>query len=164
MRTRRADGGTCAHTVQILRGPAAIDANPVKQAALRNEKGWNFRTTMSDAYQSRVVAHMLVAAGVRTMFPDYARGALPEDNEGLIDHVRAIDGVVVAAFFEELPAGKVRVSLRSKDTRVDVSKICGFFGGGGHPAAAGARVAGTLDEVRERVLAAIDASLRAAAE
>jgi len=91
-------------------------------------------------------------------------GALPEDNEGLIDHVRAIDGVVVAAFFEELPAGKVRVSLRSKDTRVDVSKICGLFGGGGHPAASGARVTGTLDEVRERVLAAIDVSLQAAAE
>ena len=92
-----------------------------------------------------------------------ALGALPEDNEGLIDHIRAIDGVVVAAFFEELPEGKVRVSLRSKDTRVDVSKVCGQFRGGGHPAAAGARVAGTLDDVRARVLAAIDAELSAAA-
>ena len=58
----------------------------------------------------------------------------------------------------------LRVSLRSKDIRVDVSKICGLFGGGGHPAASGARVAGSLDEVRERVLAAIDVSLQAAAE
>ena len=90
-------------------------------------------------------------------------GALPEDNEGLIDHVRAIDGVIVAAFFEELPDAKVRVSLRSKDTRVDVSKVCGQFRGGGHPAASGARVAGTLDEVRARVLAAIDAEISAAA-
>jgi ABC-type branched-subunit amino acid transport system substrate-binding protein len=43
--------------------PAAIDANPVKQAALRNEKGWNFRTTLSDSYQSRVVARVLLGRG-----------------------------------------------------------------------------------------------------
>jgi ABC-type branched-subunit amino acid transport system substrate-binding protein len=43
--------------------PGAIDANPVKQAALRNEKGWNFRTTMSDAYQTRVVARILLGRG-----------------------------------------------------------------------------------------------------
>jgi bifunctional oligoribonuclease and PAP phosphatase NrnA len=83
-------------------------------------------------------------------------GVLPEDNEGLIDHVRAIDGVVAAAFFEELDGGKVRISLRSKSPRVDVSKVCGLFGGGGHTLAAGARIAGSLDEVREKVLQAID--------
>src|SRR5256885_3949621 len=41
--------------------PTATDANPVKQAALRNEKGWNFRTTLSDSYQARVVARVLLA-------------------------------------------------------------------------------------------------------
>lgn len=89
-------------------------------------------------------------------------GALPEDNEGLIDHIRAIDSVVVAAFFEELPEGKVRVSLRSKSPKADVSKICGLFGGGGHTLAAGARVKGTLDEVREGVMSAIDRELMTA--
>ena len=66
---------------------------------------------------------------------------LPEDNEGLIDHLRAIRGVVVAVFFEELPDGKVRVSMRSKDPAADVCAICQQFGGGGHTLAAGARVA-----------------------
>lgn len=80
---------------------------------------------------------------------------LPEDNEGLIDHLRAIDGVVVAAFFEELPDGKVRISLRSKSETADVSAICQRFGGGGHKLAAGARVPGTLPEVEERILNAI---------
>ena len=83
-------------------------------------------------------------------------GALPEDNEGLIDYIRAIEGVVEAAFFEELPDQKVRISLRSKDRQIDVSKVCGQFGGGGHTLAAGARIAGSLAEVQERVLAAID--------
>ena len=77
---------------------------------------------------------------------------LPEDNEGLIDHLRAIRGVVVAVFFEELADGKVRVSMRSKDEAVDVCAICQKFGGGGHTLAAGARVRGSLAEVEEKVL------------
>jgi bifunctional oligoribonuclease and PAP phosphatase NrnA len=86
-------------------------------------------------------------------------GVLPEDNEGLIDHIRAIQGVQVAVFFEELPEGKVRVSMRSKDERVDVAKICALFGGGGHKLAAGARIKGLLADVQDRVLAAIDNAL-----
>ena len=82
-------------------------------------------------------------------------GALPEDNEGLIDHLRAIDTVIVAAFFEELPGGLIRVSLRSKTPAVDVSAICGSFGGGGHKLAAGARIRGELKAVQARVLAQI---------
>ena len=77
---------------------------------------------------------------------------LPEDNEGLIDHLRAIRGVIVAVFFEELTDGKVRVSMRSKSDAVDVCAICQKFGGGGHTLAAGARVHGTLAEVEEKVL------------
>jgi bifunctional oligoribonuclease and PAP phosphatase NrnA len=79
-------------------------------------------------------------------------GVLPEDNEGLIDHLRAIHGVIVAVFFEELDDGKVRVSMRSKTNAVDVCAICQKFGGGGHTLAAGARVRGTLTEVEEKVL------------
>ena len=81
-----------------------------------------------------------------------ALGAIPEDNEGLIDHLRAIHGVVVAIFFEELTDGKVRVSMRSKNEAVDVCAICTQFGGGGHVLAAGARVRGTLPEVEKKIV------------
>jgi phosphoesterase RecJ-like protein len=90
-------------------------------------------------------------------------GVIPEDNEGLIDHLRAIEGVMVAAFFEELPEGKVRVSMRSKDAAADVCAICKQFGGGGHTLAAGARVRGSLAEVEQRVLAAVGLVVSAAA-
>lgn len=85
-------------------------------------------------------------------------GVGPEDNEGLIDYIRAVDTVQVAVFFEEMetPVGLVRVSMRSKTPAADVSAICGRFGGGGHVLAAGARVRGTLAEVEARVLATID--------
>jgi phosphoesterase RecJ-like protein len=83
-------------------------------------------------------------------------GVQPEDNEGLIDTIRAIDGIIVAAFIEELAGeDKVRISLRSKDPRVDVCKICGQFGGGGHTLAAGARVRGEAASVEAQVLTAI---------
>lgn len=90
-------------------------------------------------------------------------GVLPEDNEGLIDSIRAIQGVVAAAFFEELEDGKIRISLRSKSPQIDVSKVCALFGGGGHKLAAGARVKGTLAEVQERVLQALDDQFTTAA-
>jgi bifunctional oligoribonuclease and PAP phosphatase NrnA len=79
-------------------------------------------------------------------------GVLPEDNEGLIDHLRAIRGVIVAVFFEELADGKVRVSMRSKSEKVNVCAICEKSGGGGHVLAAGARVRGSLAEVERKIL------------
>ncbi len=82
-------------------------------------------------------------------------GAKPEDNEGLIDYIRAIEGVVAAAFIEELPDNKVRISLRSKEKRIDVAKICARYGGGGHTLAAGARLNGPLAQVEAEVLSAI---------
>jgi phosphoesterase RecJ-like protein len=79
----------------------------------------------------------------------------PNDTEGVIDHLRSIDGVVVAVFFEEDGDSNIRMSLRSKSPKIDVSKICGLFGGGGHKLAAGARTRGTLEAVEEKVLNAI---------
>ena len=82
-------------------------------------------------------------------------GLRPEDSEELINEIRAIDTVVVAVFFEELPEGKIRISSRSKDPAVDVCRICQQFGGGGHPLASGARMPGPLSAARERFLSAV---------
>ncbi len=84
---------------------------------------------------------------------DAARlGVIPEDNEGIIDQLRSIEGVRSAIFFEELPEEKVRVSARSKDPELDVCKICQIFKGGGHPMASGARIPGTLEKVKQEFL------------
>ncbi len=81
----------------------------------------------------------------------------PEDSEGLIDMIRAIRGVQVAVFFEELPGGKVRVSMRSKDRSVNVCDIATQFGGGGHALAAGIRMGGPVVDAKRQVIAAIAA-------
>ena len=85
---------------------------------------------------------------------------LPEDNEGIIDHLRSVEGVEAAVFFEELPEGKVRVSARSKFPRIDVCKVCKQFEGGGHAMAAGARVDGTLAQVKNDFLKALSDEIR----
>lgn len=94
---------------------------------------------------------------------DFARtGAESDDTEGLIDHIRAIEPVVVACVFEELEPQLTRISLRSKSPQVNVSEICQQFGGGGHPAAAGARIPGTALAVQRKVIAAVKQALLAA--
>ena len=71
----------------------------------------------------------------------YATGALETDSEGIVDHMRAVEGTAVAVLVRELLAedreGSRKVSLRATDARVDVSKIARAMGGGGHPQAAG---------------------------
>jgi phosphoesterase RecJ-like protein len=91
---------------------------------------------------------------------DYARtGAESSDSEGLIDHIRAIAPVVVACVFEEIEPELTRISLRSKSERVNVNEIAAQFGGGGHPAAAGARIAGKPLSIQRKVVAAIKRAL-----
>ena len=83
-------------------------------------------------------------------------GVVPEafvEAEDLVNYPRSIDSVRVACLLRERD-GQVKVSLRSKGD-VDVSRICGAFGGGGHPNAAGCSIPGTLGDVTERVLAAV---------
>lgn len=91
--------------------------------------------------------------------PDYAAtGARPPDTEDLIHFTRSLKGVEVGALFMEQFEGGVKVSLRAK-SRVDVRRVAEQFGGGGHALAAGATVPGSLEEVKQRVLAALEAAL-----
>ncbi len=91
---------------------------------------------------------------------DFARcGADSSDSEGLIDHIRAIAPVVVACVFEEIEPTLTRISLRSKSHKVNVNDIAALFGGGGHPAAAGARIPGNPLSVQRKVIGAVKRAL-----
>jgi len=91
---------------------------------------------------------------------DFARtGADSADSEGLIDHIRAIAPVVVACVFEEIAPDLTRISLRSKSEKVNVNDIAARFGGGGHPAAAGARIPGNPLSAQRKVIAAVKKAL-----
>ena len=63
------------------------------------------------------------------------------DMEGLIDHVRTVEGVVITCIFTKF-RGQIKLSLRSCDENYPVNEIAQIIGGGGHKLAAGARVDG----------------------
>ncbi len=70
--------------------------------------------------------------------------------EGIIDHLRSIEGAKVAALIRDLgDRGRAarKVSLRSSDGELDVSAIARKHGGGGHKRAAGFSTDLELDEL-----------------
>ncbi|MEN6635957.1 MAG: bifunctional oligoribonuclease/PAP phosphatase NrnA [Clostridiaceae bacterium] len=78
-------------------------------------------------------------------------GATNEDTEGIIDSIRDIDSVEVAALLRESEDGQIRVSLRGK-TCADVSKIAVQFGGGGNRLAAGCTMQPPIEDAAEQIL------------
>jgi bifunctional oligoribonuclease and PAP phosphatase NrnA len=98
----------------------------------------------------RAVAHAEPVAGGRALVAtlsraDYvAAGAAEEETEGIVEGLRAVDGVEAAALVKEENGG-VRVSLRSNGA--DVSSIAALRGGGGHRQAAGFSSEGSAEEV-----------------
>jgi len=78
-------------------------------------------------------------------------GALPEHTEGFVDLPRSIQGVEISVLFSEQKEGRFKVSFRSKG-KVDVARVAGAFGGGGHRNASACRIQGDFDTVRHRIL------------
>jgi phosphoesterase RecJ-like protein len=85
-------------------------------------------------------------------------GASVAMTEDFINFARSVQGVEVALLFREVTSRKYRVSMRSRRA-VDVARIAGQFQGGGHPAASGCTVEGSLSEVRTQVLEVVKAAL-----
>jgi phosphoesterase RecJ-like protein len=78
-----------------------------------------------------------------------------EDTEEIVNHLRSVEGVDVAALFKAYD-GDIRVSLRSSG-RVNVQAAAARLGGGGHFRASGLTFVGTLSDgvraVREALIA-----------
>jgi phosphoesterase RecJ-like protein len=85
------------------------------------------------------------------------------DSEGIVDHMRQVEGTVVAALVRELldREGARKVSLRATDRQVDVSAIARGLGGGGHRQAAGFTTELPFEAVVERVRREVGAQLAA---
>jgi phosphoesterase RecJ-like protein len=81
------------------------------------------------------------------------------DDADLINIISAIDGYKVGMIFVEQTDQRVKISWRALEPGIDVSPIAKSFGGGGHAAAAGADVVGTLDEVVKKAIEATHQAL-----
>jgi phosphoesterase RecJ-like protein len=88
-------------------------------------------------------------------------GTTTEDTENFVDYPRKVKGIEVAVFFREDGKESCKVSFRSKGS-INVQKIAERFGGGGHAAAAGCNLKGSLQKVRSKVLRVVRRTIREA--
>lgn len=96
--------------------------------------------------QGRVIWASLTQADRRAV------GYQGRDDADLINVLSTIEDADVAIVFVEQANDRIKVSWRAQPG-IDVSKIALQFGGGGHAAAAGAEIEGTLEQVQAQVLA-----------
>lgn len=85
-------------------------------------------------------------------------GATGDETDGVVQELRSISGVEIAAFLKEQGSGKVKASLRSK-RYADVAAIASAFGGGGHIRAAGCTLEFDLEEAMTRIKEKIEESI-----
>ena len=83
-------------------------------------------------------------------------GANERDIDDISAFVGQVEGVKTGVTLRELRPGECKLSLRTDPGDLDASAVCAILGGGGHAAAAGATIEGTMNEAREAVLAAIE--------
>jgi phosphoesterase RecJ-like protein len=88
-----------------------------------------------------------------------AAGAGEEMTEGIVDHLRSVEGIRVAAVIRDQvsrgPAGR-KVSLRAGDGHTDVSALARKFGGGGHVRAAGCSTELEFDQIIDLICRGLD--------
>ena len=85
-------------------------------------------------------------------------GCSKSDMEGVASMSRSVEGVLVGVAIKESQKNVFKISLRTYDP-LDASAICKKLGGGGHKAAAGCTVEGSLKEAKAAILSAIKEAL-----
>lgn len=117
-----------------------------------DERPLSFYILLKDAlsslemYLNRTVAIMTISNDIRIR-----SGASTDDLDGLVNYTRNIEGVELGILFYVENENEVKVGFRSK--RLDVSLLAGKLNGGGHVRAAGCRMHGSFEAVKEKVLA-----------
>ncbi len=86
-------------------------------------------------------------------------GAEPNDTEDAINLTLTVNGALAAVIFVGQVRGGYKLSFRSR-CAMDCNEVAKQFGGGGHKAAAGAFLDGTLKEIQDRVLPVVREAMK----
>ena len=147
-------------TGDTFRGAAAlVEAGAVPQQIYTDL--YERETLARLQLRGRILARSTTELGGRlahtaALREDFAEtGALAADTEDVVNLLLAVHKVEVAVIFVEQADGGFKLSFRSRSPQVDCNALARSFGGGGHRAAAGAFIPGTLADIRPKVLDAV---------
>lgn len=93
-----------------------------------------------------------IVYGTLTLADRKSAGYGGNDDADLINMISAIDGNKVGMIFVEQSDHHVKISWRALENGIDVSQVAQYFKGGGHAAAAGADIEGSLNEAKSKVI------------
>jgi phosphoesterase RecJ-like protein len=141
--------------------PAAL-----RQAAALMEVGIDFTNLYNRALVNRTFSAMRywgaglsslktdegIVYGTLTLLDRKTAGYDGNDDADLINVISSIEDFAIGMIFVEQADQHVKISWRALQPGIDVSKVAQHFSGGGHAAAAGADITGTLEEIQPRVL------------
>ncbi|HED24352.1 MAG TPA: bifunctional oligoribonuclease/PAP phosphatase NrnA, partial [Firmicutes bacterium] len=96
-------------------------------------------------YEQKKIAVMTLSRDIRER-----SGATTDDLDGIVNYSRNIEGVELGILFYVDKDIEVKVGFRSK--KLDVSVLAGRLNGGGHAKAAGCRLQGNFETVKNRVM------------
>lgn len=143
------------HRIAAALMDCGIDVAPVNKALFRTKSRTRLAMEAWMAEWAEYYDHdrVVVMQIPLSLCLDYK--ATEADVEELSSLAALVEGADCGVTLRELKDGRVKISLRT-GPRVNATEVCALLGGGGHAAAAGATLHGTLSEVKQAVLQAID--------
>ncbi len=151
-------------TPHTHRAAAALMEQGIPFQAL-NKRHFRTKSVARMKLESLIIEHMhLYHQGTVAVAPISLEliaqaGATSEDTDDIAAFLGQLKGVLHTATIREHEGGECRVSVRTKADELNATRVCARLGGGGHKAASGCTVKGTVDEAERAILAAIDEQL-----
>lgn len=146
---------TANTTAQALRQAAGLMDHGVDMAELYM-RGLVRRSFPATRYWGAGLSQLQQDSGIvwsaLSLADRKSSGYAGNDDADLINVISAVEGFRVGMVFVEQHDEHVKISWRALDPGVDVSPVAEHFGGGGHAAAAGADVQGSLEDVQPEVI------------
>ena len=151
-------------TPHTHRAAAALMEQGIDFQAL-NKRHFRTKSVARMKLESLIIEHMhlyhngTVAVAPISLELIARAGATSEDTDDIAAFLGQLKGVLHTATIREHEGGECRVSVRTKADELNATRVCARLGGGGHKAASGCTIKGTVEEAERAILAAIDDQL-----
>ena len=142
------------HRVAAALMDAGIDYRSVNKRHFRTKSFKRLRLESMITQDMELFDNGAIAVAAVSLDMMKALDAREEDAEDIAAFAGQVEGVETAVTIRELRPGECKLSVRTS-AGLNASAVCALLGGGGHAAAAGCSVAGSVADAKAAILAAI---------